>query len=54
MKNSGFCIISALGGALIGATLAMFLTPKSGTEMRDALREVIDKEVDKVRCHCHD
>lgn len=54
MKNSGFCIVSALGGALIGAALAMFLTPKSGAEMRETLRDAIDKEIDKVRCHCHD
>jgi hypothetical protein len=54
MKNSGICIASALGGALFGAVLAMFLTPKSGQELRDSLREAIDKEVDKVRCHCHD
>ena len=49
MKNSSICIASALG-----AVLAMFLTPKSGQEMREYLREAIDKEVDKVRCHCHD
>lgn len=54
MKNSGICIASAIGGALLGATLAMFLTPKSGHELRETLREVIDKEVDKARCHCHD
>lgn len=54
MKNSSICIASALGGALVGAVLAMFLTPKSGQEMREYLREAIDKEVDKVRCHCHD
>lgn len=54
MKNSGICIASAIGGALLGATLAMFLTPKSGSELREALRDAIDKEVDKVRCHCKD
>ncbi|MBE6210913.1 MAG: YtxH domain-containing protein [Rikenellaceae bacterium] len=54
MKNSGICIASVLGGALVGAVLTMFLTPKSGSEMRETLRDAIDKEVDKVRCHCHD
>ena len=54
MKNSGICIVSALGGALVGAALAMVLTPKSGAEMRESLRDAIDKEIDKVRCHCND
>lgn len=54
MKNSALCIASILGGALVGAATAMFLTPKSGPEMRETLRDAIDKEMDKVRCRCHD
>ncbi len=41
-----------LGGALVGSVLAMFLTPQSGPELRNSLREYLDKEVDKIRCHC--
>jgi len=52
MKNSGICIVSVLGGAILGAALAMFLTPQSGQELRNSLRDYLEKEVDKVRCHC--
>lgn len=52
MKNPGLCIVSVLGGAILGAALAMFLTPQSGQELRNSLRDYLDKEVDKVRCHC--
>ena len=54
MKNSGICISSMLGGAVIGSTLAMFLTPKTGSELRQAVRDYFEKEADKVRCHCHE
>ena len=36
----------------MGAALAMFLTPQSGQELRNSLRDYLEKEVDKVRCHC--
>lgn len=43
-----------LGGAVLGAALAMFLTPKSGPELRRTLREYLEKEGEKIGCHCHD
>ena len=54
MKHTGFCICSMLGGAVLGAALAMFLTPKSGPELRRTLREYLEKEGEKIGCHCHD
>ena len=38
MKQSGLCIVSLLGGALMGAAIAMLVTPKSGRQMRDQIR----------------
>lgn len=43
-----------LGGVIIGSALAMFLTPKSGAEFRQALREYFEKEAEKMGCHCHE
>lgn len=41
-----------LGGALIGSALTFFLTPHSGPELRKAVRDYLEKEADKIRCHC--
>lgn len=49
MKNSGICIVSLLGGMLVGAAVSMLLTPQSGPELRKAIKNFVDKEVDKAR-----
>ena len=49
MKHTCYCFASMLGGMVIGSALAMLLTPKSGPEMREALKELACKEADKVR-----
>ncbi len=54
MKNTGLCIISMLGGAIVGSVLTMFLTPQSGPELRESLRDFVEKEVDKIRCRCEE
>ena len=54
MKNSGICIVSMLGGMVLGSALTMFLTPKTGAELRRAVRDYFEKEADKIRCHCHE
>ncbi len=48
-----------MGGALVGAGIAMLVTPKSGREVRNDLRSMAQKgakkikdEVDKVHCEC--
>lgn len=59
MKQRTICVASLLGGMIIGSALAMLLTPQSGPELRNSLREALDREIDKmkseierVRCHC--
>ena len=54
MKQSGLCIVSLLGGALMGAAIAMLVTPKSGRQMREQIRDFIDEEIEKIRCKCSD
>ena len=52
MKHSSICILSMLGGAVIGSALTFFLTPTSGPELRKAVRDYLEKEAEKMRCHC--
>lgn len=49
MKNSCFCLMSAIGGALVGAALAMLVTPQSGKELRSKIRHAFDETAEKVR-----
>ena len=60
MKNSVNCFASFLGGALAGAAVALFVTPKNGYEMRRDIRDLADKgkrklkdELDKIHCQCN-
>lgn len=34
---------------LVGAAVSMLLTPQSGPELRKAIKNFVDKEVDKAR-----
>ena len=54
MKHTCYCFATLLGGMVIGSALAMLLTPKSGPEMRDAIKGLVEKEIDKVRCKCEE
>ena len=54
MKQTGLCIVTLLGGALMGAAIAMLVTPKTGRQMRDSIRGFIEDEVEKMRCKCND
>jgi hypothetical protein len=54
MKNSGLCIFTLLGGALMGAAITMLVTPKTGRQMRDTIRDFVNDELEKMRCKCHD
>lgn len=49
MKNTGNSILSMIGGMIIGSALTMLLTPKSGPEMRQDIKDLIDDEVDKLK-----
>ena len=54
MKQTGLCIVTLLGGALMGAAIAMLVTPKTGRQMRDQIRDLINDHIDSVRCKCND
>ncbi len=41
--------MSAIGGALVGAALAMLVTPQSGKELRSKIRHAFDETAEKVR-----
>jgi gas vesicle protein len=55
MKNTGICsLISCFGGVLVGSVAAMLTTPQSGAELRSKIRDYVDQEAEKIRCHCND
>ena len=54
MKHTCYCFATMLGGMVIGSALAMLLTPKTGPEMREAVKNLVGKEIDKVRCKCEE
>lgn len=56
MKHTSFCLLSAIGGALIGAAIAALVTPQSGKELRGKIRSAINDTADKMRstmCNCN-
>ena len=55
MKNTSICIFSALGGALVGAAVAMLFTPQSGRELRHRIQDAIDDTTRRIHddlCKC--
>ena len=55
MKSTGICsLVSFLGGILVGSMVAVLTTPQSGPELRKKIRDYVDQEADKMRCHCND
>ena len=55
MKNTTICIISALGGAMLGAAVAMLTTPQSGKELRGKIHDVFDETTRRIHddlCNC--
>ena len=55
MKQTSMCLLSALGGALVGAMVAMLVTPQSGKELRHKIREMVDEAQARMRSDmgCH-
>lgn len=47
MKQTTLCILSLLGGAVIGSAVALAFAPKSGKEMRGMVRDFLNAELDK-------
>lgn len=54
MKNYGLSLLSFLGGAVVGAAVAMLVTPKSGPAMRESIREFVNDELSKMSKKCAD
>lgn len=54
MKNSTLCIFSVLGGMVLGSAVALALTPKTGHEMRQIMREFLNEEMAKWHAACKD
>ena len=49
MKNTGIAIVSLVGGMIIGSALTMLLTPQSGPELRQKIKDSLDDEIDRVK-----
>lgn len=49
MKHTSICMISLLGGMIVGSALAMLLTPQSGPELRSKIKEWAEEEVEKAK-----
>ena len=45
----GSCFFAMLGGMVLGSVITMLAAPKSGDEMRDSIREMVNREIEKVR-----
>mgnify|MGYP002509336569 FL=1 len=54
MKHSVCTLVSFLGGMLVGSVVTMLVTPQSGPELRNKIRDYVDQEADKIRCHCNE
>ncbi|MBO5831411.1 MAG: YtxH domain-containing protein [Alistipes sp.] len=56
MKHSSLCLLSALGGALVGAMVAVLVTPTSGKELRHKIRDAMSEAEARMRadfgCKC--
>lgn len=47
--SAGTVLVSFVAGAAIGAGLALLYAPKSGPEMREALADLAEDAVDKIK-----
>lgn len=55
MKSKSLCLMYALGGALVGAAIAMLTTPHTGKELRGRIRDAVNSAAaEACHCHCHD
>ena len=46
MKNRGICcLVSMFGGMLLGSVVTMLVTPQSGPELRNKIRDYMDNEI---------
>ncbi len=43
-----------LGGMLLGSVVTLLATPKSGAEMRDSIKDLVNREAEKARSKYHE
>lgn len=48
MKNTT-CIATFIGGLVLGAAITALVTPRTGQEVRESLRDLANKRIDKAR-----
>ena len=53
MKKSSVCLLLALGGAVVGAAVAVLVTPQSGKELRGKLRTAFNHRMHHGHCECY-
>ncbi len=53
MKQSTLCLISALGGAMVGAAIALLTTPHSGKELRGRIYDALNHMAEHGCCGHH-
>ena len=51
MKHSSLYLLTALGGAVVGAAIAMLVTPQTGKELRGKIRSAVDRAAERMRHH---
>lgn len=55
MKKTSVCLLLALGGAVVGAAVAMLVTPQSGKELRGKIHTAFNEAQERMRhghCDC--
>ena len=48
MKNTT-CIATFIGGLVLGAAITALVTPRTGQEVRESLRDLANKGIDKLQ-----
>lgn len=51
MKENSIYLLCALGGAIVGAAVAMLTAPQSGRELRGKIRSVVDETMAEMWHH---
>lgn len=52
--NAGTVIMTFIGGAAVGAALALLYAPKAGKELRSNIKHLTDDAVDKIKTYATD
>jgi gas vesicle protein len=49
MRNVQSTMLTFLGGMVVGAVIVALTTPKTGKQLRESIRDFVEKESDMVR-----